>query len=132
MHVKICLDDHGGLSFNGRRLSSDRTVCQRILDTAEGKLWMDSKSAKLFEGNSVCADENFLNKAGQDDSCFVESLEFILQLSRVVSITIYRWNRHYPSDTKLPEDLLSNWRCVSRLDFSGNSHDVITEERYVP
>lgn len=132
MHVIICLDDRNGLSFNGRRLSSDRTVYRRIADTVEGSLWMNSRSAKLFAGYSVCVDEDFLKNAEQKDSCFVESLEFILQLSHVDSLTIYRWNRHYPSDTKLPEDFLTNWRCVSKSDFTGNSHNVITEERYVP
>ncbi len=130
MHIFLCLDDRNGISFNGRRLSSDCVVCQQITETAQGKLWMNSSSAKLFAGYSVCVDEDFLAKAGMADSCFMESTEFMDTMSKVTYITVYRWNRHYPSDVKLSDSVLNGWKLVLRREFSGNSHDVITEERY--
>ena len=49
MHMVICLDDRNGMLFNGRRLSSDKAVCSRIREKAQGRLWMNAYSAKLFE-----------------------------------------------------------------------------------
>lgn len=131
MQIVMCLDDRNGIAFNGRRLSSDCIVCQRIIETKTGKIWMNSKSAKLFAEYSICVDEDFLNCADQSDTCFVEDLDFLSQLSRVTTITVYRWNRHYPSDVKLPSSVLDDWTLIASNDFRGNSHDMITEEKYV-
>ena len=60
MHIVICLDDRNGMLFNGRRLSSDKIVCHRILDNVQGRLWMNACSAKLFEGEQICVDTSFL------------------------------------------------------------------------
>lgn len=132
MNIIMCLDDRNGLTFNGRRLSTDRLVYQQITKTAAGNLWMNQKSAELFNNFSVCTDVDFLNRAEFSDSCFVEDLAFIEHMDKVRLITIYRWNRRYPSDVRLPENLLTGWKCISTFDFAGNSHETITEEKYVP
>lgn len=132
MHIIICLDDRNGISFNKRRLSSDRTVSERILQNTDGTIWMNNSSAKLFPDGPVCVADDFLNHAKDSDTCFVESPDFMQQLPRVHMITVYRWNRHYPSDVRLPEDLLMKWELISTNEFSGNSHEKITEERYIP
>lgn len=130
MNIVICLDDRNGMMFNKRRLSSDKAVCQRIADYAEGKLWMNSYSAKLFEQYPVCVDEDFLEKAGEGDICFTESPDFTEFDEKIQSITVYRWNRTYPSDKRLPAEFLSRWQLKQTFDFPGNSHDVVTEELY--
>lgn len=131
MHIIICLDDRNGLSFNKRRVSSDRAVCQRILQNTKGQLWMNNASAKLFPDYPVCADDDFLSYADDTDSCFVEDLACLQYLSQIRSITVYRWNRHYPSDVQFPADLLDQWTLTSAYEFPGNSHEMITEERYI-
>lgn len=131
MHVVICLDERDGISFNNRRLSSDKAVYQRIFAQHSGKLWMNSYSAKLFAEMDVCVNDAFLNHAAAEDTCFVESLDFVDFLPHTVSITVYRWNRHYPSDVKFPQSLLKSWTLKEQKDFAGNSHEIITEERYV-
>lgn len=130
MHFILCLDDRNGMLFNNRRLSSDAVVCQRVFEQHAGSLWMDRCSAKLFADMEVCADEAFLQKAAAGDTCFVESLDFIGHLPQASSITVYRWNRHYPSDVKLPAQLLADWKLCKKTDFPGNSHETITEEVY--
>lgn len=130
MHLVICLDDRNGMMFNKRRLSSDKAVCQRIADYAEGKLWMNSYSAKLFEQYPVCVDEDFLEKAGEGDICFTESPDFTEFDEKIQSITVYRWNRTYPADKKLPADYFCEWQLMESFDFPGNSHERITEEKY--
>lgn len=131
MHIVICLDERNGISFNQRRLSSDQVVCQRVLAQHSGRLMMSNYSAKLFVQMDIYADDAFLRSAATDDTCFVENLEFTEYLPEVLSITVYRWNRHYPSDLKLPQSLFDEWRLKQRTDFAGNSHETITEERYV-
>ena len=130
MNIVICLDDRNGMMFNKRRLSSDKAVCQRIADYAEGKLFMSGYSAKLFEQYPVCVDEDFLEKAGEGDTCFAETPDFMEVEDKIRSITVYRWNRTYPSDKRLPAEFLSRWRLQQTFDFPGNSHDVVTEELY--
>lgn len=132
MHIIICLDDRNGVSFNKRRLSSDCAVSQRIMHNTEGTIWMCKNSAKLFPEYPICAEDDFLNRANDSDTCFVENLDFLRHLSRVHMITVYRWNRHYPSDVRLPADILANCKLLDVNEFPGNSHEKITEERYIP
>ena len=77
MIVIVCTEDRGGMLFNNRRVSKDRTVIQKILELSEGKkLWIHPFSEKLFEQEhpeNCCVDENFLEKAGEGDICFVEN-----------------------------------------------------------
>lgn len=131
MHVVLCLDDRNGMLFNARRLSSDAAVCRRVCENHSGRLWVNHYSAKLFSNMDVCVDDAFLQKAEQTDTCFVENLDFTEWLPRVLSITIYRWNRHYPSDVKLPQSLLEDFRLTQTKEFAGNSHEMITEEQYI-
>lgn len=130
MHIILCLDDRNGMLFNRRRLSSDRAVCQRVAENAQGKLWMNGYSAKLFADYEICVDEEFLQKAEAGDTCFVESPDFVEAAENIESITVYRWNRAYPADKKLPEQILAQWQMNASVDFPGNSHETITEEKY--
>ena len=46
-------------------------------------------------------------------------------------VYLYKWNRKYPSDVKFPKDMLNDFKLEGSTDFEGNSHEKITEERYV-
>lgn len=131
MHIVLCIDERNGMSFNRRRVSSDRVVSSRVLQHVTGRLLVSSYSAKLFEDAEVCIDDALLENAGQGDTCFVENLDFLQYLDRIATITVYRWNRHYPSDTKLPQNTLDAFTLTETAEFAGNSHDVITEEKYI-
>ena len=49
MTLILCVDDRGGLSFNGRRQSQDRRVREDLLTMAAGgALWMDDYSRRQF------------------------------------------------------------------------------------
>lgn len=130
MHIVLCLDDRNGMLFNHRRLSSDQAVCEKVLKDAAGNVWMNAYSAKLFADREVCVDDDFLDKAATEDTCFVEDLAFLSRQEQIQSITVYRWNRHYPSDVKCPADLFANWTLTEKIDFPGNSHEIITQEKY--
>lgn len=130
MKLIFCLDDRGGMMFNGRRQSQDKELRKRILETLDGKpLIMSPYSSKQFveDGNIIISD------APQSETnhgiYFVEDLPF--SLDRVDSVTIYRWNRLYPSDVKFDVNLNKNGFVLDSIyEFEGSSHEKITEEKY--
>ena len=130
MKLIFCLDDRGGMMFNGRRQSQDKELRKRILDTLDGKpLIMSPYSSKQFVegGNVIISDAP--QRSANDCVYFVEDLTF--SLNEVDEITIYRWNRLYPSDVKFDVDLNKNGFVLDSIyEFEGSSHEKITEEKY--
>ena len=132
MKIVVCLDDRDGMLFNRRRQSKDSALRKRVLERAE-KLWMNCYSAAQFSDvpDRIVIDENFLDKAGQQDWCFLENTDISAYAQRVSGVILYRWNREYPRDMTFPTELFSHrWTLVHRADFPGNSHQMITEEIY--
>lgn len=133
MKLIVCLDDRNGMLFNRRRQSKDSALRTRVLkQTAGSRLWMNSYSAAQFEvAEGIDTDEEFMNKAEANDFCFVENTDISAYAGQVNGVIIYRWNRDYPADTTFPMALFEDkWHLVSREEFPGTSHDVITEEVY--
>ncbi|MBT9776569.1 ribonuclease Z [Clostridium sp. MCC353] len=133
MTAIICLDDDNGMMFNHRRQSQDREVRARVMERAAGqKLWMNAYSYKQFtdcSSEGIIADEGFLEKAGEDDYCFIEDRNIIPYLDRIERIILYKWNRKYPADFYFTVEL-EGWKQNGRKDFTGYSHEMITEEVY--
>ncbi len=131
MNLIICLDDKNGYSFASRRQSSDKVQIAKMLElVGENKLFINDYSSKLFSeltGN-VTVSPMPHKSADVGDYCFIENID--LDGVNAEKIVIYRWNRHYPSDKKFPEKLLSGKTLKSTIDFVGNSHEKITEEVY--
>ena len=133
MNIIICLDERMGILFNHRRLSKDRNVIKDIGESQTGTLYMAPFSEKLFENSMIphiCA-ENFLELAGENDSCFVEGTDFLAYLHSIKQITVYWWNRHYPSDVRLDLNFAENgFTLIEQTEFTGSSHEKITKEIY--
>ena len=133
MHLIVCVDERDGLSFCGRRLSQDRKLIDHILyKTAGHRLWMNAYSAKLFPQGSVQVDSEFWNAAPSGDYCFLETSPVLEHYENLESVILYCWNRAYPSTVRFPRSLISGMHLESAEEFSGNSHEKITMERYVP
>lgn len=151
MKIIVCVDNNNGMMFNHRRQSQDKILREKILKLSEGtKLWMNAYSQKQFlsdmpgdveEGNSeehgksgqlfdVLVNEDFLDKAGVGEYCFVEDADISPYEKRIEEVIICRWNRDYPADMYLGLDM-GNYRLVETNEFPGSSHDKITMERYV-
>lgn len=129
MHLILCIDQRDGMSFCGRRLSSDIRLTEYILQLAAGnKLWMNGYSAKLFPA-AITVDEDFLQKAAEGEYCFAENtpLEGITDLE---SVTLCHWNRSYPFTQVFPRSLIADMRLLHSEHFPGKSHELITVERY--
>ena len=134
MIAAICLDDHLGMLFHGRRLSQDRCVRSDLLAHIQNqKLWLNAYSARQFcdsEQENLCIAEDFLGKAPDGAYCFVENQPLLPYLGRLEGLIIYRWNRVYPSDMRFDLDL-SEWKLIEQEEFPGHSHEKITKERYI-
>lgn len=134
MNIIVCIDDAGGMLFGGRRQSMDRVLrSQALLLAGDQPLWMNGYSAGQFsqDGGNIAVDEAFMENAPEDAWCFIENTDIIPWKDQIGRVAVYRWNRMYPSDVKFPMSLFEGkWQLASRRDFSGSSHDTITEEVY--
>ena len=137
MIVYIAVDDENGMLFNNRRQSQDRIMRENMLQDCVGsKLWVAEYSKKFFvdeNGNitpdNVVVDDDFLEKAGENDHCYVEKGDISPWMDKIDTIVLYKWNKRYPADTYFDISLLdSNWKKFSLNHFTGSSHDKIFKE----
>ena len=137
MVVYIAVDKNNGMMFNNRRQSQDRIMRQQMLDDCEGRtLWIHEYSKKLFVPNdgsdfptNIIVDNDFLNKAGEEDGCFVENCNIAEWMDKVDKVVLFKWNREYPADFFFDISLLdNNWKKFSVNKFVGSSHDKIIKE----
>lgn len=133
MHLIACVDNRFGMSFCGHRQSRDREVIAHILRLAkDSDLWVGPYSQKLFPCDQVCVAKDFQNAAKDGDYCFVEKSVPAEVYEKLESVTLYHWNRNYPSTVKFPMTILASMHRESVEEFAGFSHNIITMERYVP
>ncbi len=131
MTVAVCVDDRMGMLFNNRRQSRDKFVIDDLMSIAE-KVYINSFSEELFEDyrDRTEIDEDFLEKAGSEDICFVENIDLAPYADKIDKVILYLWNRHYPSSLKCKVNL-SDYSLMEKTEFAGNSHEKITREEYV-
>lgn len=131
MTAVLCLEDKGGMSFGGKRLSRDKLLCDELIKiVGNATLYVKEVSASLFSSEKVAVTEDFTAIINTDDFCFVEKWEDLNVVQSADCVIVYRWNRRYPFDKSFDFDMLSGKKVVSTRDFAGNSHPVITEEIY--
>lgn len=133
MIVIICTDNRNGMMFNHRRQSQDQVLRQDIIqEVGDSRIWMNSYSYRQFSDatlSNAMIDDDFLNKAGPKDFCFIEEIDLTPYIHLVKQIICYQWNRNYPADFYFNVDL-SKWKMISKEEFVGSSHDKITKEVY--
>ena len=131
MKIISCVDDDYGMMFNNRRQSRDSKVIEHVLKTVnDKKIWMNNYSKQLFEGqNNIVIDEEFLEKAEENDYCFVENVEISNEKYKIDEIILYFWNRKYPADKKFNISL-EEYVLENEEDFEGSSHEKITQRIY--
>ena len=132
MTIFICVDDKNGMLFNHRRQSRDEAVLKDMLDIAEGKVWMNTYSSKLFCAvpDRIAAEDDVFECAPKDSCCFVENIPLKPYEDRLEVMIVYCWNRTYPADTYLDIDLNLDWEITETKEFGGNSHEKITRKIY--
>lgn len=128
MTIYVCLDDRNGMLFNKRRQSRDAAVLEDIRASLPEALTIDPFSEKLIrEAGIPC----ILAEASlpEDAHFFLEARPAAEAVAAASTLVIYRWNRHYPADVRFDADL-SGFTPVSREEFPGKSHPMITKEVY--
>ena len=133
LHIILTLDDGNGMMFNHRRQSRDRVLLARLVDlVGPSRLLMSPYTAGLFSGGLPAgaeAEEDFLQRAGDEDFCFVEDAALSPLSEKIGTVYVFRWNRVYPADWRLDLDLSGRHMTVED-EFPGSSHEKITLERY--
>ena len=134
MVVYVAVDNNNGMMFNNRRQSQDKLLRADILNDCQNiTLWMNQYSESQFFSDmtpNIVVDEDFLDKAGVEDACFVEESYIQDYEDKITKLVIYRWNRDYPADFYLDVDL-KKWKKISSTDFIGNSHNKISKEEWI-
>ena len=135
MIVCVAIDDNLGMMFNNRRQSQDKILREHMINMCSGsKLWMNEYSGSQFEmplSEQVIVDEDFLEKAGSDDYCFVENMPLAAYEERIQRFIVFKWNRIYPADTYFDIPLSEHgWELINVTEFEGNSHKNITKEEW--
>lgn len=133
MTVFVCIDDKGGMQFNHRRQSRDRTQLADMLAlVGRRRLLCHPYSLSLLEegGAHPVADAQFLALAQPGDCCFVENLPLLPWADKIKTLVLYRWNRTYPRDLVLDLPLPGAMHLCETVEFAGHAHEKITRERY--
>ncbi len=123
MKVIVCVDDNLGILFNNRRVSKDKLIIEDIKKTTN-EINIDIYSISLFEGfkTNITSELTF----GYN---FIEKDSLLNKEALISEITIYYFNRKYPSSLKLELDL-NLYKIVEQYEFVGNSHEKITKVIY--
>lgn len=128
MKIILCVDDDGGMLFNNRRQSKDILLLDKIKEiVGDNKLWISEFSKSLFSDGAY-VDSEMLDKALEQDFCFVENLYLAPYIEKIDMIYLFKWNRRYPSDKKIDISVADIFHFVRSEDFLGNSHEKITLE----
>ncbi|MBR2877134.1 MAG: ribonuclease Z [Clostridia bacterium] len=130
MIAVVCLDENNGMLFNNRRQSRDEKIIEDIISHSDGnKILITSFSESLFKNyeGAVSVSDSSFNNAGENDICFIESIDFEKIRSRINKLIIYRWNRVYPADVTFDP---SHFRLIETTEFIGSSHNSIKKEIY--
>lgn len=134
MHMIVCIDNRRGMMFNHRRQSKDRVVIADIINAlGSRRLWIHRISADIFpaDGSRIAISDRAPQGVAPEDCCFVEDYGLRPYLSEIRTITIYKWNRDYPSDFQLDMDPTEEgFQLLECTEFAGYSHERITKEVY--
>lgn len=135
MNIIVCLDDNNGMMFNKRRQSQDKILRSNIKELVENKnLFMNSYSYKLYkdiDNGNIKVHEDFLNECEANDFCLIENKSLNNYINKINTVTIYKWNRVYPSDFYFDINLENySWTLLEEEEFQGSSHEKITKLTY--
>lgn len=111
------IGNNDALSFNNRRVSSDKNIIDDLYKNYEN-INIFKRSEDLFKGRKY----NIVDSL--DDGVYF--LEDNID-KKIDTLIIYRFNRDYPYDNRLNIDL-EKYSLIDTYDFRGNSHDKITKE----
>ena len=129
MKLAFCIDNQGGLTFFGKRLSRDHALIRTLQELCPTeRILFSPQSQLLFEENErFIASDSYLTMATEGDICWVEFDE--IPLEKAEEVLLFCWNRKYPADRFFQRVRLEESFVKTKfLQFQGSSHDKITLE----
>ena len=130
MTAIVCIDTGRGMTFFGKRQSTDSVLRERILSISEGKtLVMNAYSASQFASDDGITVSDDAPTDEKGSIWFTETVDPAPYADDIDTLVIYRWNRAYPREMLLTLDPYdAGMKLCSVSDFEGSSHPRITEE----
>lgn len=123
MTVIICVDNNGGILFNGKRQSKDRIFRKYLLDIVEkknsriamtpytyGQFQEDKRKELIDVKNTFSFDENYI---------FLEQ-SIPISWEKVNNLILCCWNRDYPTDEYF--NLPIGVECILR-----NTEEIVSD-----
>ena len=150
MKLVICIDAELGYSYHHRRLSRDKNIRLHLMKNIRergGTLYMNAYTEKSFlkdEGVFLPKERTermkcpaapgtaFLEAARRENGwAFVENEDVTQYLPEVDEMLVYRWNRVYDADLRLPPDFAKAFTEQYTESISGSSHERVSFVRYI-
>ena len=109
--IVIALGVFDGVHIGHRKLIDETKLLANELKAKSAVFTFDNREEKYKKANEIY---NFAER------------EYILE-----KVIVYKWNRKYPADQFFSFPLKErNWRLIQATEFTGYSHEKITEEIY--
>lgn len=127
MKLIVCVDNNGGLSFFGKRLSKDRVVeadMKKLLGSSTLYAHPYSESFFCEPAPNFVFDRAYRKLAGEEDYVFHEI--GTLDQKPFDTIIQYCWNRDYPQEEVFKPE--KEFHLDSEEEFKGFSHEKITRK----
>lgn len=129
MHIIACVGDNNSLLFNGRRVSRDAAIEDKISVLTKDSTLICQPSSLTVLSSVPSVQSGTIDSTPKGKYFFLEELIPDAVTDQIETVTIFRFNRKYPYDTALNIDLSSR-KVIKKEDFIGKSHNKITMEVY--
>lgn len=135
MKVFVCIANNYGISFNGRNVSRDAAVCEKILQIVKDHplIYIGNKTGSRTEDEQLIEEVVDKDEKYPDEAlyCFINGVDIEPVMDRIDTIYLIHWNRDYPADTFFHEEWLYNFLLKNTTNFEGRSHREITMEEWI-
>ena len=135
MKVFACIANNNGIAFNGRALSRDAVVCEKILQVVKNHPFVvigNQPGSSLKEEQLIeTVNANCEKYADEEVYCFISGLDIGPVIDKTDTLYLIHWNRDYPADTFFNQEWLNDYSLKNTTKFKGNSHKEITMEEWI-
>lgn len=135
MKAFICIASNNGISLNGKNVSKDAIVVEKILQIVKNHplvFLRDIPCRKKTKNISLIQELAALKEkhAGEITYCYINGVDIKPIIGQIDTIYLIHWNEEYPADVFFHKEWLDNYHLESTDNFKGESHERITIEKW--
>lgn len=130
----VCVDDRMGVAFNRRLLSRDKYIDGYLEELSEsGRVVADNNYIKYIDNENYENSENISEEELRDNeeniNIFCSSKDTLSYSKIADRVTVFFWNRRYPSDVQFDYDYVRNNFQLQKHedDIEGSTHSLTME-----